>query len=184
MTREQMINDRDYIMHNVGNLSIEKMIEFYEIYMHGADGYVFGVEHNEHAIGYYSDSINPEYCSCQTDHKVNNQYLRFRPHKAEIKKIIENETVVDFGNIAEIYNLYQCNTKKGYNSGYCFEIAVYNYYSMTTWKQDNKPSTKGGDININGKELQLKYVEKGSLATITSTKKIVRRINKLLAEVA
>ena len=48
------------------------------------------------------------------------------------------------------------------------------------WEQDNLASTKGGDIRLNGEEIQLKYVEKESLATITSTSKILRQIEKIL----
>ena len=71
--------------------------------------------------------------------------------------------------------------KKGYNSGYCFEKAVYAKYGIEEeWTQDNKASTKGGDICLNGREIQIKYVEKGSLATITSTSKILRQIDKIL----
>lgn len=171
--------DRNYIKANVGQLSVEQMILYYERYMNGADCYLEGVEHDGKVYGIFEDSLNPEFCSCQTDHKANAQYLRFRPHQTGAKKIANHSKAIYFGEVEEVYSLYKCNNKQGFNSGYCFEIAVCNKYQKE-WKQDNKSCTKGGDVCIDGKEVQLKFAQKESLATITSTAKILRQIDKLI----
>lgn len=181
MNKNELIAIRDYITENTGHLTPAEMLHFYEMFMNGSDSYLLGVEFDGMAYAIYSDTIPLKYCSCQTDHKTNDQFLRFRPHLWGSQEIATNENALCFGSVAEMYTLYTCNTKKGYNSGYCFEKAVYNHYGMgSQWEQDNKASTKGGDMCLNGCEIQMKYVEKNSLATITSTKKILREIEKIL----
>lgn len=180
MTRQTLIEDYNYIRNNVGNIPDEKMIAFYETYLHGADSYLFGAEADGDIVGYFSEDIDLKYCSCQTDHKKNVQYLRYRPHRTGSREIAKREDSIYFGKAADIYTLYACKTKSGRNAGYCFEKSVYNYFNDTTWKQDNKASDKGGDITIEGREVQMKFAPKDGLATITSTNKILNKISKLL----
>ena len=172
---------RDHIKSNIGKLTPAEMLSYYEMFMHGADGYLLGVEFDKMAYGFFTAEIPLKYCSCQTDHKEGKQYLRFRPNGWGAQEIATREDAVCFGSVEYVYTLYTCNTKKGYNSGYCFEPAVYEKYDMVDeWEQNNKASTLGGDIRLNEKEVQIKFVEKESLATITSTSKILRQINKIL----
>lgn len=182
MTKNEIINIRDYIKNNIGYLTPAEMIYYYKLFMNGADKYLLGVEFDEMVYGFYCDEIPLRYCSCQTDHKNNVQYVRFRPHLWGAQEIATREDAICFGSTEKVYTLYTCNTKKGYNSGYCFEKAVYTKYDMEDeWVQDNKASTAGGDIYLNGEEIQMKFAEKESLATITSTSKILRQIDKILA---
>ena len=181
MTREAILKDKQEIEANIGKLSIARLYEFYEKYMNGADAYLCGVEFDDMIYGYFTRHLNLKYCSCQTDHAKNEQYLRFRPHGWGAQEIATREDAICFGSTDEVYKLYTCNTKKGYNSGYCFERAVFNFYGMgEQWEQNNLASTEGGDICLNGEEIQMKFVEKNSLATVTSTSKILRRIEKIL----
>lgn len=181
MTKIELTAIRDYITANVGKLSIVEMANYYHTFLHGADKYLFGVEFDRMIYGYFDKEIPLKYCSCQTDHKTNTQYLRFRPHEWGAQEIATRTDAICFGSTEEVYKLYTCNTKKGYNSGYCFEKAVFAKYGMADeWAHDNKASTEGGDIRLNGEEIQMKFVEKASLATITSTDKILRQINKIL----
>lgn len=181
MTKIELLKTREYIANNIGKLSIVELMRFYHLFMHGADEYLLGAEFDGMTYGFFAKEIPLKYCSCQVDHKTNNQYLRFRPHEWGAQEIATREDAVCFGSTEYVYGLYTCNTKKGYNSGYCFEKAVYAKYGMEEeWTQDNKASTKGGDICLNDREIQIKYVEKGSLATITSTSKILRQIDKIL----
>ena len=181
MNKNELIALRNHIIENVGNLSVTEMLWLYETIMNGSDGYILGAEYDGMVYGYHTDHIPEKYCSCQTDHKTNNQYLRFRPHLWGSREIANRSDVICYGSTKEVYTYYTCNTKSGYNSGYCFEIAVYKHHNRyNEWVQDNKASTEGGDITLNGKEIQMKFVEKNHLATITSTAKIVRRIDKIL----
>ena len=175
MTRTELVAIKERIINNVGKLSIAEMYKYYNMFMCGSDQYLLGVEFDEMVYGYFADEIDLKYCSCQTDSKKGIQYLRFRPHLWGAQEIATREDAICFGTTEDIYKLYTCNTKKGYNSGYCFEKAVYEHYDMASeWKQDNKASTEGGDIYLNGKEVQMKFAEKDSLATITTTNKILR----------
>ena len=124
-------------------------------------------------------------CSCQTDHKKNTQYLRYRPHVSGAALVANNPNAIHFGNAKEIYQLYPCNNKQGFNAGYGFEIAVYAYFDKRDeWKQDNKKASDGGDICLDGIEIQMKFVRHESLATITTTDKILRRIDELMQKAA
>lgn len=181
MTRETLIRDKKYIEKNAGNISTRRMLLLYERYLHGSDVYGLGVEYNNEAFIIFRKNIPLKYCSCQTSHgKTNNQYLRFRPHEWGALEIANARGKINLGSTEEMYKLYTCKNKKGYNSGYCCEKAVFNFYGIDGWVQDNKRADKGGDIELNGKKIQLKYVEKNSLATITSTKKILNQINRML----
>ena len=183
-TVREMKRDLAYIDNHTGEISIRRMLTMYEKYLNGADSYILGAELNGEAIALKRKYLPQKWCSCQTDHAENNQFLRLRPHKKGAIEMSESRGAFTVGDTEDIYKLYQCNTKKGYNSGYCFEIALFNLYGIEGWKHDNKPSTKGGDITIDGEEIQIKYVEKNSLATITSTKKIRKEIIRRLEKVA
>ena len=184
MTIASMKADMEYIKKNTGSIPDAIMCELYEKYMNGADKYLLGVEYKGKVYGVFSDHLDLRYCSCQTDHKTNNQYFRFRPHQWGAKEIAENPAAIDFGDVTSMYTMYQCKNKQGFNSGYCFEKHAYNRFDIPEWEQDNKPCYKGGDMVLNGEEIQLKYARKNSLATITSTSKILKRIAKLLQEAA
>ena len=182
MTKKTLERDKKYIETHIGEIPTSKMILFYERYLHGSDMYGLGAEFENMAFLIYRKHIPQKYCSCQTDHKKNIQYLRFRPHPWGAKEIANARGVINLGNVGEMYKLYTCKNKKGYNSGYCCEIALFNLYGLDNWTQDNKRADKGGDIEINGKQIQIKYAEKESLATITNTNKILNKINELLKE--
>lgn len=184
MTREEILKDKAYIENHIGEIPAEEMLNLYEKYLNGSEGYALGVELDGEVYVIFSKHIPLKYCSCQTDHKTNKQYIRFRPHLWGAKEIANTKGVLNLGKTKDIYSLYPCKNKKGYNSGYCCEIALFNYYGIEGWKQDNKRADKGGDIEINGTQIQIKYVEKNSLATVTNTKKIVNKMNELLKGIA
>lgn len=184
MNKQILIRDKNYIEKNAGNISERRMLLFYERYCHGSELYGLGADCNGEAVAIFRKHIPLKYCSCQTSHgKTNNQFLRFRPHEWGAKEIANAKGAINLGSVNEMYRLYQCNTKQGFNGGYCFEKAIFNFYGIEGWTQDNKPASDGGDVEINGKQVQLKYAPKASLATITSTNKILRIINKMLKEI-
>ena len=182
MTTATLIRDKNYILKNAGNISVSRMMTLYEKYLHGSDEYALGVEYNENAFVVFRKHLPKKYCSCQTTHTTskNVQYLRFRPHNWGAKEISKSRGVINLGSIEKMYKLYTCNNKQGFNSGYCCEIALFNHYGIKGWTQDNKRADKGGDIEINGKQIQIKFAQKNSLATITSTDKILNKIEELL----
>lgn len=179
MSKIELIAMKEYITKKIGHLTLNEFIYYYELLMNGSDEYILGVEYKGKAYGFHTKDIPLEYCSTQTDHKKDIQYLRFGGTDKKAKMIIDKENVECFGTCEEIYNFYHCNTKSGHNTGYCFEIAVFDSYGIKNeWCQDNKASTKGGDISINGKEIQVKFSSKGSAATITSTATILKELDR------
>jgi hypothetical protein len=186
MNKNTLLKDKKYIEENVGSIPVKKMIALYEKYLHGSDLFLLGAPYDDVVNAIMRKHIPLKYCSIQTDNTKSHdiEYIRFRPHQWGAKEISQARKRICLGNTKDIYTLYTCNTKSGCNTGYCFEKAVYNYYGDTTWTQDNKRADKGGDITINGKEVQLKYAPKNGLATITNTDRILHKINELLKEVA
>jgi hypothetical protein len=181
MTKTELMRIRNHIETNIGFLPTAEILTYYEMFMNGSDRYLLGVEYDKQVYGFYSETIPLEYCSCQTDHKANDQFLRFRPYDSGAKKIAAREDSMCFGSTDYVYTLYTCNNKQGFNSGYCFELAVFEKYGIADqWRQDNKASTKGGDLYLNGEEVQMKFVKKGGLATITSARKIIREIDRII----
>lgn len=185
MTITELMKDRNYIIENAGNIPTKTMLKLYEKYCHGSDLYGLGVEYNNEVFGIFRKNIPLKYCSCQTEHKkVNVQYLRFRPHQSGAKEIANARGAINFGKTETVYTLYQNKTKQGFNAGYCFEKAVFDFYEVEGWKQDNKRAKAGGDIELNGKKIQLKFIRKDSLATITSTKKLINEIDRQIKKCA
>ena len=182
ITLKEMQRDLSFIEKNIGKISTRRMMTLYHKYLYGANSYFIGAELNGQVLAIKRKHIPLHWCSCQTDNNTNTQYLRFRPHKKGAIELSKSRGVFTLGNTKEIYTLYKCNTKQGYNSGYCFEIALYNFFSIDGWKQDNKSSRKGGDIRINNEEIQAKFAEKNSLATITNTDKIINEIKRRMKE--
>lgn len=182
MTRKEILRDKKYIENHIGEIPVRRMMTLYNKYLNGSDEYIFGMEYNGEIFALRRKHIPLKYCSCQTDHKTNNQYLRIRNHIETSKEVANSRGVINLGNAEEVYKLYTCGTKSGHNGGYCFEIALFNYYEVDGWKQDNKRADKGGDIEINGVQIQAKFCPKESLATITTTKKLLNKINELLNE--
>ena len=180
MNKKTLMRDKNYIEKNIGKIPVSRMIRLYEKYLHGSDMYGLGAEYEGKGYLIYRKNIPLKYCSCQTDHKANAQFIRFRPHEWGAEEISKAKGKIELGNVSEMYKLYTCKNKKGYNSGYCCEIALFNRYGVKGWRQDNKRADKGGDIEINGQKIQVKFAEKNSLATITSTSKLLNKINELL----
>lgn len=182
MKKSILLKDKKYIEENVGSIPVKKMIALYDKYLNGSDYYILGAQYEEEVNAIIRKHIPIKYCSIQVDHTKNHliEYLRLRPHKWGAKEIANARKSIHLGSVTKMNKLYPCNTKQGFNAGYCFEKAIYNYYNDITWKQDNKRADKGGDITINNKEVQLKYAPKNGLATITTTDKILHKINELL----
>ncbi len=183
ITLKEMRRDWNYIRNNAGHIPTTRMITLYEKYLHGADSYIFGAEYEGQIVAIPRKNIPIKWCSCKSQYNLGiipNQELRFRPHKKGSKELANSRKVFTIGNAIETYKLYLNNSAKGYNAGYCFEIALFNYFGVEGWKQDGKPSSKGGDIEVNGEQIQAKFAE----ATITTTNKLLNEIERRMKRVA
>ncbi len=183
ITLKEMKRDLNYIRKNAGHIPTTRMITLYEKYLHNADTYMLGAEYEEMISAIERKHLPLKWCSCKSQYNtgdIPNQELRFRPHKKGSKELSKSRGVFVVGEAKEIYTLYTNNSAKGYNAGYCFEIALFNYFDIDGWKQDNKPSSKGGDLTVNGIQIQAKFSE----ATITTTTKLINEINRRMKRVA
>lgn len=83
--------------------------------------------------------------------------LRFKPTTAHKVFLLKYAKVLCS---ADLFTAEVENSK--YNAGETFEKMVTEFFGQE-WTKDNVPFTKAGDINVNGKEIQIKY-ERASLA--------------------
>lgn len=168
--------DKTYIENHIGDIPISRLMRLYDKYANGSDMYLLGAEYNGKVYGKFYKHIPNRYITTQTGHKENNQYCRCRLHKWGAKELANAKGSFCIGTIEDIYKLHN-------NKGYCFEIAVYDFYNIDGWKQDNKRADKGGDIEINGVKIQMKYSHNDSAATITSTSKLLNIITEKIKEI-
>jgi hypothetical protein len=92
--------------------------------------------------------------SLDTDFRNAGYAIRFKPNNTQKEYLLKNaiETIVLCSK--KYFEDYAHSTK--YNRGEVFEKLVYEYYNMS-WKKDNIPFTKSGDIVINAIHYQIKY---------------------------
>jgi len=97
--------------------------------------------------------------------------LRLRLHKAHKEELIRKGATY-IGTDTEIYALAK-------NKGHAFERYVTEQVAGQHWEADNIPFYVQGDVNINGKEVQVKFEG----ATIT-TERALRNARKALKAMA
>lgn len=78
--------------------------------------------------------------------------IRFAPTK-EQKELLKIQKTFVLCSESEFNNLVK---ESNYNRGEIFEKLITEYFGQT-WKKDNVPFTKGGDLEVNGIAYQVKY---------------------------
>jgi len=130
---------------------LDRMRRDYERFT-GAEGYAIGFHIGEDVYCAMLDRIPRRYTCLQKESKSNGGgyglYIRIRTDKArnELLKM----GAVKVGTLADI-------TDKTYNKGVMFEKLVYELNGQTFRGKDSVRFTEGGDIIIDGKEIQVKY---------------------------
>lgn len=130
---------------------LDRMRRDYERFT-GAEGYAIGFHVGEDVYCAMLDRIPRRYTCLQKESKSNGGgyglYIRIRTDKArnELLKM----GAVKVGTLADI-------TDETYNKGVMFEKLVYELNGQTFRGKDSVRFTEGGDIIIDGKEIQVKY---------------------------
>lgn len=132
-------------------LRLDRMRKEYEKFT-AAQGYIIGFNWEGLAYGVEFDKIPRRFTKVQKEcSKAGGGYGLYVNinTKKIIKSLLKKAFVV--GSAEELENGI-------YNKGVMFEKMVYEYYGQEFRGKDSVPFYKSGDITINGKEIQVKYL--------------------------
>ena len=124
-----------------------------------ADSYIIGFTYNKDIYMVNVAEIMPRYLSVEEASRNQGENLRLRikkAHKAELMK----KNPICLGSESQL-------VADKYNKGEIFEKLVTEHYGQK-WEKDTVPFWVQGDINIGGKEVQIKF----DSATLMNTKQI------------
>lgn len=127
--------------------------------MSAADSYILGFVYNKMLYFIEVAEIMPRFLSIEEASRNQGENLRLRIKKAH-KESFMRKNPICLGS-ADLLN------QEKYNKGEIFEKLVTEYFGQT-WTKDTIPFYKQGDINVNGKEIQIKL----DSATLVNTKLI------------
>ena len=122
-------------------------------------GIGFIVNHQLYLI--FTNSLPVEWLRIEKASRGQGWSLRLRMSKQIRESLIENAICLGSENLL---------IDDRYNKGETFERCVAEHYGLS-WKKDTKCFTEGGDLNINGIEIQIKL----NTATITTEKTLNRQ---------
>jgi len=131
-----------------------------------ADSYILGfiVDHMLYMLEV--DEIMPRFLNVEEASRNQGENLRLRLKKAHRASLMKKNPIC-LGSA-------DCLVADKYNKGEIFEKMVTEYYGQT-WQKDNVPFYVDGDINVNGRKIQIKL----DSATLMNTKQI-KNIKKAL----
>lgn len=126
-----------------------------------ADSYILGFIYDKMLYMLEVAEIAPRFLNVEEASRNQGENLRLRLKKAHKASLIKKNPIC-LGSA-------DCLNAEKYNKGEIFEKLVTEYFGQE-WKKDIKPFYECGDINVNGKEIQIKF----DSATLTNTKQIAR----------
>ena len=131
------------------------MIRNYRKYS-AAEGYILGFVYNKMLYFVEMEEIMPRYLNVEEASRNQGDNLRIRLKKAHKENLMKKNPVC----LGSADLLIQSK----YNKGEIFEKLVTEYYGQI-WEKDTIPFWVQGDININGKEIQIKFENAGLMNT-------------------
>lgn len=136
------------------------MIKTYRKYS-AADSYILGFTYAHNLYMIEVTEIMPRFLSVEEASRNQGENLRLRLKKAYREQLLKKGAIC-LGSA-------DCLNAEKYNKGEIFEKLVTEHYGQT-WKKDNCPFWVQGDINVDGKEIQIKL----DSATLMNTKQLRR----------
>ena len=130
---------------------LDRMRKQYEK-LTAAQGYIIGFEMNGIIYGVEFDKIPRRYTKVQKEcSKAGGGYGLYVNINTKKTKMQLMKKAFEVGTIEELENGI-------YNKGVMFEKMIYEFYGQEFRGKDNVPFHKAGDITINSKEIQIKYL--------------------------
>ena len=140
------------------------MIRNYRKYS-AADEYILGFVYNKMLYFVELEEIMPRYLNVEEASRNQGNNLRLRLKKAHKESFMKKNPIC----LGSADLLMQSK----YNKGEIFEKLVTEYFGQT-WEKDTIPFWVQGDINVDGKEIQIKL----DSATLMNTKQI-KKLKKI-----
>lgn len=136
------------------------MIKYYRNYS-AADSYILGFVENKMLYMVEVAEIMPRFLSVEQASRNQGENLRLRIKKNLKKQLLKKNAVL-------LGSADMLNAEK-YNKGEIFEKIVTEFFGQA-WEKDNVPFWVQGDIEVNGKQIQIKL----DSATLMNTKQIAK----------
>lgn len=135
----------------------------------GADSYIIGYIYKKKLFMTKVNEIMPRFMVVSNS-DTRGQSLRLYLNN-KLKEQLLKQNAILLGN-QEILD----NGEK--NRGWAFEKIIYDYYKINPYKgKDNKGFWLGGDINIKGEEIQIKF-ENATMCSTSTLEKLKKRNSK------
>lgn len=126
-----------------------------------ADSYILGFTYAHNLYMIEVNEIMPRFLSVEEASRNQGENLRLRLKKKYKEQLLRKGAIM-LGSA-------DCLVADKYNKGEIFEKLVTEHFGQT-WEKDTVPFWIQGDINVNGKEIQIKL----DSATLMNTKQIAR----------
>lgn len=131
------------------------MMKWYEKFS-AADGYIIGFVMDKMLYMVEMERIAPRFLNVEEASRNQGDNLRLRLKKAQKQSLAKKAICLGSADVL---------TADKYNKGENFEKVVTEYFGQE-WEKDTIPFYMQGDINVNGRELQIKL----DSATIANSK--------------
>lgn len=141
----------------------QTMVRNYRKYS-AADSYIVGFVLNKMLYFVETNEIAPRFLNVEEASRNQGENLRLRLKKTHRESLVKKATCLGSAD---------CLIADKYNKGEIFEKLVTEYFGQA-WEKDTIPFWVQGDININGKEIQIKL----DSATLMNTKQMKKLSKK------
>ena len=138
------------------------MMKWYEKFS-AADGYIIGFVMDGNLYMVEMNRIAPRFLNVEEASRNQGENLRLRLKKAQKQSLAKKAICLGSADVL---------TADKYNKGELFEKVVTEYYGQE-WEKDTIPFYMQGDINVNGRELQIK-LDSATLANSKMLEKLKR----------
>ena len=138
------------------------MMKWYEKFS-AADGYIIGFVMDKMLYMVEMERIAPRFLNVEEASRNQGDNLRLRLKKAQKQSLAKKAICLGSADVL---------TADKYNKGENFEKVVTEYYGQE-WEKDTVPFYMQGDINVNGRELQIK-LDSATLANSKMLEKLKR----------
>ena len=138
------------------------MMKWYEKFS-AADGYIVGFVMDKMLYMVEMERIAPRFLNVEEASRNQGENLRLRLKKAQKQSLAKKAICLGSADVL---------TADKYNKGELFEKVVTEYYGQE-WEKDTIPFYMQGDINVNGRELQIK-LDSATLANSKMLEKLKR----------
>lgn len=138
------------------------MMKWYEKFS-AADGYIIGFVMDKMLYMVEMERIAPRFLSVEEASRNQGDNLRLRLKKAQKQSLAKKAICLGSADVL---------TADKYNKGENFEKVVTEYFGQE-WEKDTIPFYMQGDINVNGRELQIK-LDSATLANSKMLEKLKR----------